>query len=97
MISALLASLIRHGPVWGPPVQVTDDAVLGRVAGAFAAKWDGRWQWTARGGCFRDPDGRGEAMVFSVTPAKVFAYAKGDPFGATTHQFRLAGSTPGQR
>jgi hypothetical protein len=27
-------------------------------------------------------------MVFSVTPVKVFAYAKGDPFGATTHRFR---------
>ena len=26
-------------------------------------------------------------MVFSVTPAKVFAHAKGDPFGATTHRF----------
>jgi len=39
--------------VEGEAVQVTDDAVLGRVAGAFAAKWDGRWQFTARGGCFR--------------------------------------------
>src|ERR1700730_2813173 len=36
--------------VEGDAVQVTDDAVLGRVAGAFAAKWDGRWQVTARGG-----------------------------------------------
>lgn len=26
-------------------------------------------------------------MVFSVTPVKVFAYAKGDPFGATRHRF----------
>jgi hypothetical protein len=25
--------------------------------------------------------------VFSVTPVKVFAHAKGDPFGATTHRF----------
>ena len=73
--------------VEGKAVQVTDDAVLGRVAGAFAARWDGRWQFTARGGCFRDPGGSGEAMVFSVTPAKVFAYAKGDPFGATTYRF----------
>jgi hypothetical protein len=73
--------------VEGDAVQVTDDAVLSRVAGAFAAKWDGRWQYTASGGCFRDTDGRGEAMVFSVTPAKVFAHAKGDPFGSTTHRF----------
>jgi hypothetical protein len=73
--------------VEGDAVQVTDDAVLGRIAAAFTTKWDGRWQFTARGGCFRDTDGRGEAMVFSVTPAKVFAHAKGDPFGATTHRF----------
>jgi Pyridoxamine 5'-phosphate oxidase len=76
--------------VEGEAVQVTDDAVLGRVAGVFTAKWDGRWQFAARGGCFRHPGGSGEAMVFSVTPAKVFAHAKGDPFGATTHRFRLA-------
>jgi general stress protein 26 len=76
--------------VEGDAVQVTDDAVLGRVAGSFATKWDGRWQYTARGGCFR-ADGSGEAMVFSVTPVKVFAHAKGDPFGATTHRFLGSG------
>jgi hypothetical protein len=74
--------------VEGDAVRVTDDAVLGRVAGAFATKWDGRWQFTARDGCFRVADGSGEAIVFSVTPVKVFAHAKGDPFGATTHRFR---------
>jgi len=77
--------------VEGEAVQVTDDAVLSRVAVAFAAKWDGRWQFTARDGSFRDLDGRGEAMVFSVTPVKVFAHAKGDPFGATTHRFPRGG------
>ena len=73
--------------VEGEAVQVTDDAVLERVARAFAAKWDGRWQFTARGGCFRGSDGSGEAMVFRVTPVKVFAHAKGEPFGATRHKF----------
>jgi len=78
--------------VEGDAVQVTDDIVLQRIAEAFAAKWDGRWQFTARGGAFRDPeDGSGEAMVFSVTPVKVFAHAKGDPFGATAHRFRGTG------
>jgi general stress protein 26 len=72
----------------GDAVQVTDDVVLSRVAAAFTAKWDGRWQFVARGGCFRDPEGGGAAMVFSVSPVKVFAHAKGDPFGATTHRFR---------
>ncbi len=73
--------------VEGEAERVTDDAVLTRVARAFTGKWDGRWQYTARGGCFRDPDGSGEAMVFRVTPVTVFAYAKGDPFGATRHKF----------
>ena len=77
----------------GDAVQVTDDAVLGRVAGAFSTKWDGRWQWIARGGYFRGTDGSGEATVFSVTPAKVFAHAKGDPFGATRHMFRRDGQS----
>lgn len=77
----------------GDAVQVTDDAVLSRVAGAFAAKRDGRWQFTARDGCSRGLDGSGEAMVFSVTPVKVFAHAKGDPFGATTHRFRQGGQS----
>jgi Pyridoxamine 5'-phosphate oxidase len=74
--------------VEGEAVHVTDDAVLGRVAGAFAAKWDGRWQFTARGGAFRGPDGSGEAMAISVTPVTVRAHAKGDPFGQTAHRFR---------
>jgi general stress protein 26 len=79
--------------VEGDAVRVTDDAVLSRIAGAFTDKWDGRWQWTARDGCFRDLDGGGEAMVFSVTPVKVFAHAKGDPFGATTHRFGRGGQS----
>jgi Pyridoxamine 5'-phosphate oxidase len=74
--------------VEGKAALVTDDVVLGRVTGAFAAKWDGRWQFKAQGGAFRGPDGSGEAMVFSVTPVKIFAHAKGDPFGATRHTFR---------
>src|SRR6202167_1371726 len=56
--------------VAGEAVRVTDDAVLSRIAGAFTVRWDGRWQFTARDGCFRNPDGSGEAMVFSVTPVK---------------------------
>lgn len=73
--------------VEGEAVQVTNDQVLARVAEEFRSRWDGRWQFTASGGCFRGSDGTGEAMVFSVRPAKVFAHAKGDPFGATRHRF----------
>jgi general stress protein 26 len=72
----------------GKAVQVTDDAVLNRVAQVFATKWDGRWKLMARDGAYRDADdGSGEAMVLSVTPTKVFAHSKGDPFGMTRHKF----------
>jgi len=73
--------------VEGEAVLVTEDATLGRVAAAFATKWDGRWQYVARGGALRGHDGSGKAMVFCVTPVKVFAHAKGDPFGETRHRF----------
>ena len=73
--------------VEGDAVQVTDDAALAGAAAAFRPKWDGRWQFTARDGAFRGSEGEGEAMVFAVTPVRVFAHAKGDPFGATTHRF----------
>lgn len=73
--------------VEGDAVRVTDDTVLGRVAEAFAARWDGRWQYAASGGCLRDTGGHGEALAYRVSPARVFAHAKGDPFGATTHRF----------
>jgi nitroimidazol reductase NimA-like FMN-containing flavoprotein (pyridoxamine 5'-phosphate oxidase superfamily) len=77
--------------VEGEAVHVTDDAVLARATAAFGTKWDGRWQYVARDGHFCGADREGETEVFSVTPAKVFAYAKGDPFGATTHRFRAGG------
>jgi general stress protein 26 len=74
--------------VEGEARQVTDEVVLRRVAEAFAAKWDGRWRYTVRDGAFHDADGRGDVMVFSVAPVKVFAHAKGDPFSETRHRFR---------
>jgi general stress protein 26 len=73
--------------VEGQAVRVTDDDVLGRIAEAFTTRWDGRWHFVARDGAFRDPEGGGEACVFAVRPAKVFAHAKGDPFGMTAHRF----------
>jgi nitroimidazol reductase NimA-like FMN-containing flavoprotein (pyridoxamine 5'-phosphate oxidase superfamily) len=72
--------------VEGDAVQVTDDAVLKRIAAAFSGRWDGRWQWEVRDGSFRHQGG-GAAQVFAVTPVRAFAHAKGDPFGATTHRF----------
>ncbi len=74
--------------VEGVAIQVTDDAVLGQIVSAFHKRWDGRWQFTVRDGRFRGSDGSGGAEVFVVGPVKVFAHAKGDPFGATSHRFK---------
>jgi hypothetical protein len=72
--------------VEGRAVQVTDQDALRSIAGAFATKWDGRWQFRVHENGLQHPQGH-VALVFSVRPAKVFAHARGDPFGATTHKF----------
>ena len=78
--------------VEGDAVQVTDDATLRRLAAAFATRWDGRWQYDVRDGHFYDGDaGDFPAEVFTVAPAKVWAYTKGDPFAATRHVFPAGG------
>jgi general stress protein 26 len=71
--------------VEGDAVRVTDDDVLRRIAAAFTTKWEGRWKFEVGNGSFHH--GGHSAIVFAVKPAKVFAHAKGDPFGATTHRF----------
>jgi nitroimidazol reductase NimA-like FMN-containing flavoprotein (pyridoxamine 5'-phosphate oxidase superfamily) len=71
--------------VEGEAVRVTDEDVLKRLAEAWTAKWDGRWQLTVRDGAFHHRGGA--SHVYSVRPAKVFAHAKGDPFGQTRHRF----------
>lgn len=75
--------------VEGSAVRVTDAGGLERLAQAWAAKWDGRWQFAAGDGCFRHEDG-GEALVFAVRPAKVLAFAKGS-FSHTRHVFGPSG------
>jgi nitroimidazol reductase NimA-like FMN-containing flavoprotein (pyridoxamine 5'-phosphate oxidase superfamily) len=72
--------------VEGEAVEVTDDDVLKRLAEAWTVKWDGRWQYQVRGGCFRHPDGAEAIPVFAVSPAKVLAFAKGS-FSHTRHRF----------
>jgi general stress protein 26 len=74
--------------VEGQARHVTDESPLERVAQAFSVKWQGAWQFTVRDGRFyHGRAGEWPSEVFSVTPAKVFAHAKGEPFGATTHRF----------
>lgn len=71
--------------VEGDAVQVTDDATLQRLADAWRARWDGRWQFQARDGAFHHDEG-GAALVFRVAPAKVLAFGKGT-FTHTRHVF----------
>jgi nitroimidazol reductase NimA-like FMN-containing flavoprotein (pyridoxamine 5'-phosphate oxidase superfamily) len=71
--------------VEGDAVRVTDDDTLRRLATAWAAKWDGRWQYEVRDGGFHH-EGGGEALVYKVAPAKILAFGKG-PFSHTRHRF----------
>jgi nitroimidazol reductase NimA-like FMN-containing flavoprotein (pyridoxamine 5'-phosphate oxidase superfamily) len=72
--------------VEGDAVQVTDDAVLERLAKAWTTKWDGQWNFTVHDDAFHHPGGGGVALVFSVTPSKILAFAKGQ-FSHTRHEF----------
>ena len=72
--------------VEGEAVQITDESVLGSLAEAWAKKWDGRWHYDVHDGAFRHEGGTGAVLVFSVTPAKILAFAKGT-FGQTRHRF----------
>ena len=72
--------------VEGEAVQVTDEDLLARLAGAWARKWDGRWHYEVRDGAFRHEGGTGAVVVFSVMPTKILAFAKGT-FGQTRHRF----------
>jgi nitroimidazol reductase NimA-like FMN-containing flavoprotein (pyridoxamine 5'-phosphate oxidase superfamily) len=71
--------------VEGEAVRVTDQGLLERLAKAWAAKWDGQWQYEPRDGAFHHPDG-GTALVFAVKPIQIFAFAKGT-FGQTRYRF----------
>jgi general stress protein 26 len=69
--------------VEGDAEPVIDNALLSRLAAAWATKWDGRWQYEVRDGRFQHT--AGEALVFSVTPSKVLAFGKGT-FTQTRHR-----------
>jgi nitroimidazol reductase NimA-like FMN-containing flavoprotein (pyridoxamine 5'-phosphate oxidase superfamily) len=71
--------------VEGEARRVTDQATLERLAAAWARKWDGRWNFTARDGAFHH-DGGGRAEVYAVVPGRVLAFGKGT-FTHTRHDF----------
>jgi nitroimidazol reductase NimA-like FMN-containing flavoprotein (pyridoxamine 5'-phosphate oxidase superfamily) len=73
--------------VEGKAVAQTDQDTLHRLAQEWATKWDGRWQLEVGDGGFRNAAMDVTSYVFTVAPTRVYAHAKGDPFGATTHRF----------
>ncbi len=71
--------------VEGEAIKVTEAGLLRRLATAWTAKWDGRWQFEPGEACFQH-DEENKADVYAVTPAKVLAFAKGN-FSHTRHRF----------
>ena len=71
--------------VEGQAVRVTDRSTLQRLAEVWARKWDGRWQYEPGDDGFQGDEHEG-VLVFSVRPAKIFAFAKGS-FSHTRHMF----------
>ncbi len=71
--------------VEGQAVRVTERDSLQRLAAAWARKWDGRWEYEVGASGFQG-DEHDDVLVFSVRPAKVFAFAKGE-FSHTRHLF----------
>jgi general stress protein 26 len=68
--------------VEGEARRVTDRALLERLATAWAAKWNGEWQYQVTDTGFAHEVG--EALVLAVRPAKILAFAKGT-FGQTRY------------
>ena len=71
--------------VEGRAVRVTDQGTLGRLADAWAHKWDGRWNYEPCPEGFTG-DQNEVVLVFAVEPDKAFAFSKGR-FGHTRYAF----------
>jgi general stress protein 26 len=70
--------------VEGEAARVTDTEHLGRLAVAWAQKWDGRWDYEVGEDGFGHHGGT--VLVFAVRPAKVLAFTRGS-FSQTRHTF----------
>lgn len=71
--------------VEGEATRVAEEATLRPLAEAYEAKYGPRWRFEVRDGAFAHQHG-GVALVFRVTPARVFAFGKG-PFHQTRYRF----------
>jgi general stress protein 26 len=75
--------------VEGEAVRVSDDDLLQDLAGVWATRWDGRFQFVVRDGYFRHAGDEElpPVLVFSVTPSQVLAFGRGTRASHTTHRF----------
>ncbi|HEV2760336.1 MAG TPA: alpha/beta fold hydrolase [Acidimicrobiales bacterium] len=90
--------------VEGSAVRVTDQPLLYRLAGLWESKLN--WPYEVVDGAFRERssdiagaefEGRGVAHVFAVSPSKVLAFGKGEPFSQTRYRFPTSGALGGSR
>jgi general stress protein 26 len=63
--------------VEGEAQRVTDRPTLERLAAAWAAKWDGQWQYDVTDDGFAHPGAGGPVAVFAVRATKILAFGKG--------------------
>jgi pyridoxine/pyridoxamine 5'-phosphate oxidase len=69
--------------VEGDAVRVVDDALLQRVANAYAAKYPEPFHFTVRDGHFDD-----DGLVFKIHPVKVFGFRHNPTSSQTRWRFR---------
>jgi uncharacterized protein YjlB len=76
--------------VEGDAVRISDQNLLERLAKVWATRWGGRWHYLVRDSYFYHHDEHevlpDAILVFSLTPTKIFAFAKGHS-SHTRHQF----------
>jgi nitroimidazol reductase NimA-like FMN-containing flavoprotein (pyridoxamine 5'-phosphate oxidase superfamily) len=73
--------------VEGDAVRVFDHDQLERLAQAWATKWDGRYQFVVREGGLSRSGAQDVFLVYSITPARVYAFTRGHGGSHTRHQF----------
>ena len=76
--------------VEGVARRVTDRPLLERLAALWQSKLD--WPFEVGDDGFRDGAGR-TGLVFGVTPTKVLAFGKGEPFSQTRYTFPASRGT----
>lgn len=82
--------------VEGRARRVRDRTTLERLAAAWATKWDGSWQFRVADDGFQHASG-GLAHVFTVQPAKVLAFGKGEGGFSHTRHLPATGEPPAPR